>query len=71
MNVVNIKLHQKITSTNLEIANSYIQFDDKNPLDPIRLNLAPEKKIKGTLTSLVTYITSYKVTMLTCGVRCY
>ena len=62
MNVGNLKLHQWIITTNPDILESSIKFDDENPFDPIRLNCALDKernKLKGLLTSLVTYITCY------------
>ena len=40
MNVGNIKIHQWIITTNPEILESYIQFDEENPFDTIRLNFA-------------------------------
>ena len=41
MNVGNLKLHQRIITTNLDIVKIYIQFDDENNIDPILLNCAP------------------------------
>ena len=63
MNVGNLRLHKWIITTNPDIVESYIQFDDENPFDPIRFNFAfSEEKsdLKGGLTSLVTYKTCYK-----------
>ena len=40
MNVGNIKIHQWIITTNPEILESYIQFDEENRFDTIRLNFA-------------------------------
>ena len=63
MNVGNIKLNQWIITTNTDIVDRYIQFDDDNPFDPICLNCALDKEeenLTGTLTSLVIYITCYK-----------
>ena len=63
MNVGNLKLHPCIMTTNPDIVDRYIKFDDENTFGPIRLNctLDEEKNnLKGPLTSMVTYITSYK-----------
>ena len=62
MNVGNLKLHQWIITTNPYIVEIYIQFDDENPVDPICSNCALDQEknnSKGTLTSVVTYITHY------------
>ena len=34
-NVGNIRLHQWIITTNPDIVDSYIQFNDEKPFDPI------------------------------------
>ena len=62
MNIVNLKLHQWIITTNPDIVEIQIKFDDKNPFDPIRLNCALDEEnenLRGTVTSLVTYVTRY------------
>ena len=64
MNVVNIQLRQCIITTNPDIVESYIQFDDENPFDPIRLNFSigeAKNDLKGRVTSLVTYQICYRV----------
>ena len=61
-NVRNLKLHQWIITTNPDIVEIQIKFDDKNPFDPIRLNCALDEEnenLRGTVTSLVTYVTRY------------
>ena len=40
MDVGNIKLDQWIISTNSDIVEIYIKFDDENTFDPIRLNFS-------------------------------
>ena len=40
INVGNLKLHQCIITNNTEILERYIQFDDENNFEPIRLNCA-------------------------------
>ena len=63
MNVGNLKLHQCIITTNPDIVESYITFDDDNPFEQICLNCALDKQnnnLRGNPTSLVTYITRYK-----------
>ena len=60
MNVGNLRLHQFITTTNPDIVEIYIQFNDDNPFDPIRLNCDLGKEnnyLKGKINSLVTYKT--------------
>ena len=62
MNIVNLKLHQWIITTNPDIVEGYIQFDDENHFDSIRLNCALDEEninLRGTLISLVAYITRY------------
>ena len=43
MNVGNLKTHQWIITTNPDIMESYIKFDDNNVFDPIRLNCTLDK----------------------------
>ena len=65
MNVGNLRLHHWIITTNPNIVESYIQFDDENPFDPIALNCAVDKNpsthtdMGNKLTAMVTYKTRY------------
>ena len=57
INFGNIRLHQWIITTNPDIVESYIKFDDENPFNPVRLNFALDEEnnnLKGKLTSMVT-----------------
>ena len=64
MNTGNLTIHQYIITKHPSIVAEYIQFDDNNPFDPIRLEcavpqlaLADEKQ--GCLTAIVRYFTKY------------
>ena len=63
MIVGNLQLHQCIITTNLDILESYIYFEDENPFDLIDLNCAlgeENRYLKMKLTALFTYKTCYK-----------
>ena len=63
MNVGNIQLQKWIITTNPDIMESYIQFDNENHFEPIHFNFALDEEknyLKGNLTSLITYKTRYK-----------
>ena len=64
MNTGNLAIHQYIITQHPSIVAEYIQFDDANPFDPIRLEcaipqLALEDKKQGCLTAIVRYYTKY------------
>ena len=63
MIVGNLQLHQCIITTNLDVLESYIYFEDENPFDLIDLNCAlgeENRYLKMKLTAFVTYKTCYK-----------
>ena len=56
MNIENLRLNQWIITTNTDIVDGHIQFDDEKHFDPICLNCAldeEKKNVKGKITSLV------------------
>ena len=64
MNVGNNKTHQWVIATYPEKVSHYIQYDNKNPLDTLKLNCAVDnyknmKDTYGNITDLVVYNTDY------------
>ena len=64
MNTGNLTIHQYIITKHPSIVAEYIQFDDNNPFDPIRLEcavpqLALSDEKQGCLTAIVRYFTKY------------
>ena len=69
MNTGNLKLHQYIITQNPELVHEYIQHDDAEPFEPIKLLCAVESKPDasstidtGRLTAVVRYRTPYTTT---------
>ena len=67
MNTGNLLLHQYIITQHPTIVAEYIQYDDKNPFDPIKLQCAVDDNglsapENGKLTAIVRYHTPYKFT---------
>lgn len=69
MNTGNLRLHQYIITRNPELVQEYIQHDDAEPFEPIKLLCAVEDKPDttsttdtGRLTAVVRYKTPYTTT---------
>ena len=65
MNTGNLLLHQYIITQHPSIVAEYIQYDDKDPFDPIKLQCAVDDaglnaSENGKLTAIVRYHTPYK-----------
>ncbi len=66
MSTGNLELHQYIISKHPELVAEYIQYDDPNAFEPIKLQCAvPDyeeyRENHGCLTAVVRYYTSYEV----------
>ena len=64
MNTGNLLLHQYIMTTYPETVAEYIQYNDKEPFEPIRLECAVQdlervENEQGKLTAIVRYLTPY------------
>ena len=64
MSVGNLKIHQWVIYKHPKIVSHYIQYDNENPLDTLKLNCAVDnyknmKDTYGNITDLVVYKINY------------